>query len=163
MSANYKKAVIIWRGDLIIPSLPWTNTLCTVGLTCCQFHHNLRGLRHLYDTVEAHVRGVRALGVTADSYGGLLTSILLSKLPTVDHQQELSPKRNGMCGNSWRSLTKKLMLGNNPPLHGALILVPSLRSNSQGENPLLLASWLLTLDPFAVFFVNRVTPKEKPH
>ena len=44
-------------------------------------HHDLKGLRHLYDTVESHVRGLRALGVSADSYGGLLTSILMNKLP----------------------------------------------------------------------------------
>ena len=28
------------------------------------------------------MRGLRALGVTADSYGGLLTSILMNKLPS---------------------------------------------------------------------------------
>ena len=34
--------------------------------------------------VNSHhdLRGIRALGVTADSYGGLLTSILMNKLPS---------------------------------------------------------------------------------
>ena len=45
-------------------------------------HHNLRGLRHLYDTVELHVRGIQAFGVTTDSYGGLLTTILMNKSPS---------------------------------------------------------------------------------
>ena len=43
--------------------------------------YNLRGLRQLYDTVESHVRGLQSLGVSSDSYGSLLSSFLLSKLP----------------------------------------------------------------------------------
>lgn len=42
---------------------------------------NLKALRHLYDLVEAQVRGLKALGVTSDSYGSLLSSVLLSKIP----------------------------------------------------------------------------------
>ena len=43
--------------------------------------HNLKGLRHLYDVVEAQVRGLKSLGVPAEAYGSLLTSVLLNKLP----------------------------------------------------------------------------------
>ena len=43
--------------------------------------YNLRGLRQLYDTVESHVRGLQSLGVSSDSYGSLLSSVLLKKLP----------------------------------------------------------------------------------
>ena len=53
-----------------------------LNLPAVTSHHDLRGLRHLYDSVEAHVRGLRALGVPAESYGGLLTSILMNKLPS---------------------------------------------------------------------------------
>ena len=53
-----------------------------LNLPAINSHHDLRGLQHLYDSVEAHVRGLWALGVTADSYGGLLTSILMNKLPS---------------------------------------------------------------------------------
>ena len=53
-----------------------------LNLPTVNSHHDLRGLRHLYDAVEMHVRGLRALGVTADSYCGLLTSILMNKLPS---------------------------------------------------------------------------------
>ena len=42
---------------------------------------NLKGLRQLYYIVESHVRGLKSLGVSADSYGSLLSSILLNKLP----------------------------------------------------------------------------------
>ena len=42
---------------------------------------NLKGLRQLYDQVESHVRSLKSLGVKSESYGGLLTSVLLNKLP----------------------------------------------------------------------------------
>ena len=43
--------------------------------------HNTRGLRRLFDSVEAQVRGLKALGISSESYGSLLSSILLNKLP----------------------------------------------------------------------------------
>ena len=43
--------------------------------------NNLKGLRHLYDKIETQVRGLKSLGVSADSYGSLLSSVLLNKLP----------------------------------------------------------------------------------
>ena len=36
---------------------------------------NVKGLRRLFDTVESQVRGLRTLGITAESYGGLLSSL----------------------------------------------------------------------------------------
>ena len=41
----------------------------------------MTGLRHLYDEVESHVRSLRSLGVTPDSYGALPSPVVLSKLP----------------------------------------------------------------------------------
>ena len=43
--------------------------------------HNLKGLRRLHDDVESHVRSLKTLGVTSKSYGSLLSSALLSRLP----------------------------------------------------------------------------------
>ena len=42
---------------------------------------NLKGLRHLYDHIESHVRSLKSLGVTSDNYGSLLASVLMNKLP----------------------------------------------------------------------------------
>ena len=42
---------------------------------------NHTALRRLYDKVESNVRSLEALGVSADSYGSLLTSVLIKKLP----------------------------------------------------------------------------------
>ena len=44
--------------------------------------NDTRRLRRLFDTVEAQVRGLKALGVSVESYGGLLSSVLLNKLPS---------------------------------------------------------------------------------
>lgn len=40
-------------------------------------HYN----RDLYDKVESHIRGLKALGVEPDSYGTMLAHVLLNKLP----------------------------------------------------------------------------------
>ena len=42
---------------------------------------DLVGLRQLYDSVETHMRGLRSLGVTADTYGSLLSPVFVNKLP----------------------------------------------------------------------------------
>ena len=42
---------------------------------------HLKGLRHLHDLVESHVRSLKSLGVPSGSYGCLLTSVLVNKLP----------------------------------------------------------------------------------
>ena len=44
-------------------------------------HHNTRSLGKLLDTVESNVRSLKSLGVPRESYGGLLSSILMIKLP----------------------------------------------------------------------------------
>ena len=44
--------------------------------------HNLKRLRQLYDQLESHVRSLKSLGVTPESYGSLLSSVLLNKLPS---------------------------------------------------------------------------------
>ena len=43
--------------------------------------HQLKNLRRLYDSVETHVRSLKSLGVDSKTYGTLLTSVLLNKLP----------------------------------------------------------------------------------
>ena len=41
----------------------------------------MRGLRRLYNEVETNVRSLKALGVEQATYGAMLTSVLLTKLP----------------------------------------------------------------------------------
>ena len=44
--------------------------------------YNVKALRHLHDAVELNIRSLRALGVTAETYGSLLASVLMNKLPS---------------------------------------------------------------------------------
>ena len=44
-------------------------------------HLNMRSLRKLHDTVESNFRSLKSLGVPRETYGGLLSSILMIKLP----------------------------------------------------------------------------------
>ncbi|XP_064475720.1 uncharacterized protein LOC135389615 [Ornithodoros turicata] len=43
---------------------------------------DVRGLRRLYDHTQAHIRGLRALGVANSAYAALLVDILLKALPS---------------------------------------------------------------------------------
>ena len=51
-----------------------------LGVDSIVSQHNLRGLRHLHDTIESQIRGLRSLGIPATSYGSLLSSVLMTKL-----------------------------------------------------------------------------------
>ena len=46
---------------------------------------DLRGLRRFYGRIEANVRGLKALGILSQSYGSLLSSILMKCLPKELH------------------------------------------------------------------------------
>ena len=82
-SANYAEAIATLKRRFGNTQLIVSRHMdALLGLSAVASHNNLKALRSLYDTVETHVRGLRALNVHAESYGGLLTSILMSKLPT---------------------------------------------------------------------------------
>ena len=82
-SANYEEALSTLKqrfGNVQLIVNAHMNSL--LQLPSVLSHHDLKGLRRLYDSVEANVRGLRALGISTDSYGSLLTSVLMNKLPT---------------------------------------------------------------------------------
>ena len=81
-SANYEEAVATLKRRFGNTQLIVSKHMdALLNLPVANSHQDLKGLRRLYDSVEAHVRGLRALGVAAGPYGGLLTSILMNKLP----------------------------------------------------------------------------------
>ena len=43
--------------------------------------HHLRDLQRLYDQAEAKIRSLKALDVEIESYGAMLSSVLLTKFP----------------------------------------------------------------------------------
>lgn len=81
-SANYDEAVAILKRRFGNPQLIINRHMeALLRITVVVSHSDTRGLRKLYDTVESHIRGLQALGVPAESYGCLLTPILVDKLP----------------------------------------------------------------------------------
>ena len=81
-SANYHEAIEILRkrfGNKQQIIARHMDTLLNVVAVTSQ--DSLKGLRHLYDLVESHVRSLKSLGVSSDSYGTLLASVLVNKLP----------------------------------------------------------------------------------
>ena len=52
-----------------------------MGLEAVTSNHNLKGLRRLYDLVETHTRSLCSLGIPSTSYGSLLSSVVMNKLP----------------------------------------------------------------------------------
>ena len=55
------------------------DTLLNVEQVTSQY--NLKGLRHLHDLMESNIRSLNSLGVSFDSFGALLSSVLMNKLP----------------------------------------------------------------------------------
>ena len=82
-SANYAEAIQTLKRRFDNPQIIVGRHMeALLSIAAVSSHLDIKGLRKLHDTVQAHIRGLRALGVSADSYGGLLTSLLVSKLPS---------------------------------------------------------------------------------
>ena len=80
--ANYGEAIAILKHrfgnkDQIVAA--HMNAL--MNLDSVTSDHHTRDLRRLYDTAEANIRGLDALGVTLDSYGVLLIPAFIRKIP----------------------------------------------------------------------------------
>lgn len=81
-ASNYREAVEILRKRFGNKQLIVSRHMETLlNLTAVSADNDLRGLRRLYNEVEANVRSLKALGVDQASYGTMLTSVLLVKLP----------------------------------------------------------------------------------
>lgn len=52
-----------------------------INLNSVRSGYQVKELRQLYDTIESHVRSLKSLGVPSSSYGTLLSSIVMNKLP----------------------------------------------------------------------------------
>lgn len=94
-AANYEEAVRILErfGDKqqII-----SNNHMDIFLNIEAVHNSTQvsALRKLYHKIECNIRGLTAMGVTSDSYGTFLTSVLFWKLPA-DLRLVLSRKKTG--------------------------------------------------------------------
>ena len=80
-SANYQEAIAILQrrfGDRQQIIGKHMETLLNLEPVTT---YSVKCLRQLYDKVESHIRSLKALGISTESYGSLLTSTLLSKVP----------------------------------------------------------------------------------
>jgi hypothetical protein len=80
-AANYQEAIEILKkrfGNKQIIAKHMETLLNAEAVTS---DNHLKELRHLYDTTESHIRSLKSLGVEAASYGAMLSSVLLAKLP----------------------------------------------------------------------------------
>ena len=85
-SANYDEAISTLNKRFGNPQLIMNRHMeARLGIAAVALHSDIRALYKLYDTVEAHVQGLRALGTLDESYGGLLTLVLVNKLPLEIH------------------------------------------------------------------------------
>ena len=81
-SANYSEAIEILKKRFGNRQMIVSRHMeVLLGLTAVSVEHDLKGLRRLFNEVEANVRSLKALGVERESYGTMLTSVLLTKLP----------------------------------------------------------------------------------
>ena len=99
-----------------------------LNVTAVSSPNNLTGLRHLYDFVEMHTRSLTSLGVTSDSYGTLLSSVLINKLPS---DVRLLISRN-VSGEEWK-LDKLLKALHNEPQARERVVVEKSVPNAPGN------------------------------
>ena len=116
---NYLRALLQGDAARVISGFPLTNNnyLPSVELLCSQFtqphklvnahmlalidlpspSNSLTSLQQFHDSIESHTRSLTALGKNSDSYGNLLVSITLGKLPT-EIKRNLARER---CNEEW--------------------------------------------------------------
>ena len=81
-AVNYQKAVTILRKRFGNKQLIISRHMeALLNVTAVTSDRHRRDLRRLYDQSEANIRSLKALGINNDSYGAMLSSVLLSKIP----------------------------------------------------------------------------------
>ena len=81
-AANYKEAVSILKKRFGNKQRIIDKHLETLlHLDAVTSQNNVRGLRKLYDLVETQVRGLKSLGTKSDTFGSLLSPVLIRKVP----------------------------------------------------------------------------------
>ena len=81
-SGNYNEAIVILKKRFGNKQLAINEHMdILLNLDPVTSVQNLKGLRSLYDTVESHIRALKSLGIPSQSYGNLLCSMLMNKLP----------------------------------------------------------------------------------
>ena len=77
---NYQNSITLLR-ERFGQSYKLINAHMQALLNFTNATNTLSSLQSFYDTVENHIRGLDSLGRSPKSYGYLLTTIILGKLP----------------------------------------------------------------------------------
>ena len=81
-SQNYKEAIDILKERYANPQIIIsTHMEALVKLPYVRDVNNVKDLRKIYDKVESSIRNLKSLGINPDSYGSLLSPLLVEKLP----------------------------------------------------------------------------------
>ncbi len=82
-NANYEEAIVILKSRFGNKQQIINRHMdVLVNLPSVSSETDMKGLRQLHDTVQSHIRSLKSMGVAPESYGSLLSSMLMSKLPT---------------------------------------------------------------------------------
>jgi len=80
-ASNYDEAIDILKGRVGNKQQKINQHMeILLNLDTVTSHLNMRSLQKLHDTIESNVRSLKSLGVPHETYGGLLSSILMIKL-----------------------------------------------------------------------------------
>ena len=81
-AANYDEAVTILKRRFGNKQLIINRHMKTLlNISSVKSSLNIQALRQLHDLIESQVRSLKSLGVSSSSYGSLLSSVVMSKLP----------------------------------------------------------------------------------
>ena len=81
-SSNYEEAIALLKKRFgCKQQLISKHMEALLNLEAVTSSRDLTNLRQLYDKVESHVRWIESLDITSASYGSLLSSILMKKIP----------------------------------------------------------------------------------
>ena len=81
-TANYEETIAILKSRFGNKKMIISKHMeSLLNMAPASSNHDLKGLRKIYDLVEVHVKGLKALGASSESYGSLLLSVLMNKIP----------------------------------------------------------------------------------
>ena len=81
-AANYDEAVTILKRRFGNKQLIINRHMKTLlNISSVKSGLNIQALRQLHDLIESQIRSLKSLGVSSSSYGSLLSSVVMSKLP----------------------------------------------------------------------------------
>ena len=82
-TVNYDEAIAILKGSYSNKQAIISHHMyALMAFDPVSSNNSTRALRHRHDKVESNVQSLSALGVVADSYSALLSSVIVNKLPS---------------------------------------------------------------------------------